>query len=418
MVLKNIHAAVYSLGTEITEGIIQDAHGRFISSELTSMGIRVEQICALRDGPEVTQRLKEAIKLFDLIIITGGLGPTTDDISREAVAEAAGVSVVFDEGLWKKIESRYGLSKAKANRRQAHIPRGFNVIENENGTAPGFWGKAGEALVCALPGPPKELQPMFFSTLKKEIAAFFDVQTQNTTEMSTFLIPEAVLEDVCAEFKTGSVEWRTRFQPFKISLYLEGGTEAERRSVTEQLKQRFGGELVREGDCDAFKLLSRAARNHKVSITAAESCTGGLFGKLITDLAGSSEIFWGSFVTYSDEAKAAMIGVRRETITAHGAVSRETAEEMARGALERSGADVAVAVSGIAGPSGGTPEKPVGTVCFAAAGDTIGVHSWVMRLGSRRDLVRRRSAVAAALLLEASIEDPESIDRVEKWNYS
>ncbi|MFP4267478.1 MAG: nicotinamide-nucleotide amidohydrolase family protein [Spirochaetaceae bacterium] len=415
---KNIRAAVYSLGTEITEGIIQDAHGQFLSSELTSMGIRVDIICTLRDGPEAARMLKDAIDAFDLIIITGGLGPTVDDITREAVAEAAGVPIVFEEELWRSIESRYGLSRAKANRRQAQIPRGFNVIENAGGTAPGFWGKAGEALVCALPGPPRELQPMFFSTLKNEIAAFFDVQMQETKELSTFLIPEAVLEDVCAEFKRGAVEWRTRFQPFKISLYLEGGTDNDRRRLTADLKERFGKELVREGDCDAFALLSEAARRRKLAIIAVESCTGGLIGKQLTDIPGSSDIFWGSFVTYSDEAKQVMVGVKGKTLADHGAVSRETAEEMARGALEASGADVAVAVTGVAGPSGGSPEKPVGTVCFAAAGDSIGLCSWVMRLGSRRDLVRRRSAVAAALLLEAFLEDPESIDRVEKWNYS
>lgn len=415
---KTVRAILFSLGTEITEGIIQDTHGKFLASELNSLGIRVEQICALRDGPDATTTLQEAIHGYDLIIITGGLGPTTDDITREAVASAAGVPIVYQEELFDAIERNYALSKAKANRRQARIPEGFTVIENHNGTAPGFWGVVNGSLVAALPGPPRELRPMFFDSLKADIASFFHVEMREITEVSTFLIPEAILEDVCAELRPEAVEWRTRFQPYRISLYLEGGSSTERRAFVDGLKERFGDELVRDGEVEAFGLLSDAARSKGYTIAAAESCTGGLFGKLITDLPGSSEIFWGSFVTYSNEAKNNAVGVRERTLQDHGAVSEETVAEMAEGVRERSGADVALSISGVAGPSGGSEEKPVGTVCFGIAGEEFGVRAWTMDLGTRRDIIRRRSAVAGALLAELAIRAPERLDIVEKWNYS
>lgn len=415
---KTVHAILFSLGTEITEGIIQDTHGQFLASELSSLGIRVDKICVLRDGPEAAATLQDAIHRYDLVIITGGLGPTTDDITREAVASAAGVPIVYQEELFNAIERNYALSKAKANRRQAQIPEGFTVIENHNGTAPGFWGELNGSMVAALPGPPRELRPMFFDSLKGEIASFFHVEMRETTEVSTLLIPEAILEDVCAELRPEPVEWRTRFQPYRISLYLEGGSEAERSGFVRNLKERFGDELVREGEAEAFDLLSDAARKKSCTIAAAESCTGGLFAKLITDLPGSSELFWGSFVTYSNGAKTDVLGVREETLRTHGAVSEETVAEMAEGVRARADADVAISISGVAGPSGGSDEKPVGTVCFGIAGEEIGVRAWTMELGTRRDIIRRRSAVAAALLAELAIRAPERLDRVEKWNYS
>ncbi len=415
---EEVRAAVISLGTEITEGIIQDTHGRFLSSELTSLGIRVERISALRDGDEAAKSIESEIASYDLILITGGLGPTTDDITREAVASAAGVEIVYDENVWNSIETRYRLSTAKANRRQAQIPEGFHCIENDNGTAPGFWGEVKGSMVVALPGPPRELQPMFYSPVREEIIRFFGVEERETRELSTFLIPEAVLEDVCAELRPESVDWRTRFQPYKISLYLEGGSEAERSDFCAGLKARFGDELVQEGEVDAFALMSERARGSNKSIVAAESCTGGLFSTLVTNLPGSSELFWGSFVSYSNEAKQRSLGVSSEGLNRFGAVSQETAKMMAEGALKNSSADVAVAITGVAGPSGGTEGKPVGTVCFALTGGDFDTRSFTLGLGSRRVIVRRRSAVSAALMVDMALRSPESLDMVEKWNYS
>ncbi len=280
---KDVHGCIISLGTEITEGIIQDTHGRFLSGELTSMGIIVDRICTLRDGPEAASFIEEAIRDFQLVIITGGLGPTADDITREAVARAAGVESVFQDELWEDLQGRYGLSKARANRRQAQIPQGFHPVRNNNGTAPGFWGSVNGRMVCALPGPPRELQPMFFETLQERISSFFRLDAKEFTELSTFLIPEAVLEDVCAEERAGEVQWRTRFQPYKISLYLEGGDGSDRAAFARGLRERFGEDLVQEGNIDAFEILHTAAKEAGSKIAAAVSCTGGLFATLMTD---------------------------------------------------------------------------------------------------------------------------------------
>lgn len=382
------------------------------------MGIIVDRICSLRDGPEAASFIEEAIRDYQLVIITGGLGPTADDITREAVARAAGVETVFQNALWEDLQSRYGLSKAKANRRQAQIPRGFHPVRNNNGTAPGFWGSVNGSMVCALPGPPRELQPMFFETLQERIGSFFQLDAKEFTELSTFLIPEAVLEDVCAEKRVGDVQWRTRFQPNKISLYLEGGDVSHRAAFAGGLRERFGEDLVREGNVEAFELLHATAGKRGVKIAAAESCTGGLFAALMTDLPGSSEIFWGSVVSYDNEAKMKILGVDEELLRSHGAVSREVAEAMATGLRDYAGTEYSLAISGIAGPSGGSEEKPVGTVCFSVAGEEFGVRSWLMNLGTRRQIVRRRGAVCAALLVEKAIRDFRSLDRLEKWNYS
>jgi len=154
-------AAILSLGTEITSGVIQDTHGRFLASELSAMGVQVKRIWLMQDEPEVIPAVRTLIQKHGLVLITGGLGPTSDDLTREAISEAAGISLVFDNALWEELKNRYGLSKAEANRKQAMVPEGFQVLPNANGTAPGIWGKVDSCLIAALPGPPRELEPLF-----------------------------------------------------------------------------------------------------------------------------------------------------------------------------------------------------------------------------------------------------------------
>jgi len=418
--LKEITAAILSLGTEITSGVIQDTHGHFLASELSAMGVQVKRIWLMQDDPEVMRGVRYLVSRHQLVLITGGLGPTSDDLTREAIAEAANLTLAFDDSLWEKLKDLYGLSKAEANRKQAMVPEGFHVLPNENGTAPGIWGMVDGCLISALPGPPRELEPMFHRLLRPVLAEQLHLDLQVETEVSCFLIPEAMLEDACVKIggKVEGVRWRTRFQPYRISLYLVGGNGEQRETFIELLQQEFGESLVRPGDSEAAVLLFTALKRFDVQLASVESCTGGLIGSLITNISGSSEVFWGGFITYDNQAKQRLVGVQKKTLEAEGAVSAAVVLEMAKGALDQSTADVSVSISGIAGPSGGTVEKPVGTVWIAVALRGGFSRAFHFSFGTRRDIVRRRAAVAALLLTELMVRKPESLDMVKHWHYS
>lgn len=413
-----VRAAILSLGTEITSGIIKDTHGRFLGAELTAMGVQVEKSCQMRDDPAVIPMVQEMVRGHQLVLITGGLGPTSDDLTREAIAEAAGVRLRFDADLWELLKERYGLSKAEANRKQAMIPEGFHVVPNPQGTAPGLWGRVDGCMVCAMPGPPRELEPMFLTSVRPVIAEELQLELVAELEASTFLIPEAVLEDVCRKYADGVISWRTRFQAYKISLYLSGGSGKDQEVFLSSLKEHFGYGLVQEGDIDPAAALFETLKEKGLRLATAESCTGGLIGALLTDIAGVSACYWGGFITYDNEAKIHELNVDGSVLERFGAVSEEAVLQMASGALGRSDADIAVAVSGIAGPEGGTPDKPVGTVWIALAGSDGKQLAWKFDFGSRRSIIRRRTAVAAFLLTDLALREPNRLDMVNRWHYS
>lgn len=415
---ETIRAAILSLGTEITNGIINDTHGRFLSAELSAMGIRVERICQMRDDPENIPVVRELVGNHELVIITGGLGPTSDDMTREAIAEAAGVPLRFDEELWGLLTGRYRLSVAEANRKQAFVPEGFHVVPNPLGSAPGLWGHIEGCLLCALPGPPRELEPMFVQSIREVIAEQLHLSIPEEIEASSFLIPEAMLEDACQRSADGVVSWRTRFQPYRISLYIGGGEREQQESFLRSLQEHFGYGLIQPGNIEPARIVFEALREKGWRLTTAESCTGGLIGSLLTEIPGVSSYFWGGFVTYDNQAKERELGVKRTTLEHYGAVSEETALEMAVGALQRSETDIAVAVTGVAGPEGGTAEKPVGIVWIAVACSDGQKMAWRFDFGNRRNAVRRRTAVAALLLVDLMAREPNRLDMVKHWHYS
>ncbi len=384
------------------------------------MGVQVKRIWLMQDDDEVISAVRSLIDEHSVVLITGGLGPTSDDLTREAMAVAAGIPLVFDESLWEELKNRYGLSKAQANRKQAMVPEGFHVLPNANGTAPGLWGRVGNSLVAAMPGPPRELEPMFQRLLRPVLSEALQLTAQDETEVSCFLIPEAMLEDACVKAgqTAAGVRWRTRFQSYRISLYLVGGSQPARDAFIRFIQQEFGAPLVRRGDTEAAALLLEALKQADAHFVSVESCTGGLVGSLVTAIPGSSEAYWGGYITYDNAAKQRLVGVRAQTLEQHGAVSESTVIEMAQGALTQSGAEAAVAVSGVAGPGGGTPEKPVGTVWIAVAGGEGVARAFHFNFGTRRDIVRRRAAVAALLLTELMVRKPASLDTVNDWHYS
>ncbi len=411
-------AVIISAGTELTEGIIQDTHVRFLASELSSLGFSVLRGVQIPDDvPLFRAELARATEEGCLVIITGGLGPTTDDLTREMVAEAAGVPLEFHQEAWESLLARFaGRTVSDTNRKQALAPKGFTLIPNPNGTAPGFHGVVNGAMVVALPGPPSELRPMFTTSVLSLLHEHFGgLPTADILWGTALMVPESSLEEALRACSRPGISWGTRVEEDRIGFSLRGGGREDRQAFFDALVQRLDAVRIRQGETRPALLLTEALLARSARLVTAESCTGGLIARYVTDLAGSSRVFWGGFVTYSNEAKVGLIGVQDDVLREHGAVSEQAVRAMAEGAVAASGAELGIAVSGIAGPDGGTPEKPVGTVWMAAALRSGGGVARMFSFSGTRDMIRRRSAVAAMLLGEAVLLGRDFLDSRAKW---
>ncbi|HET8565201.1 MAG TPA: competence/damage-inducible protein A [Solirubrobacterales bacterium] len=412
-----IRAGIVVTGTEVLTGRIADANGPWISERLAEHGVEVAHILVVGDRPE---DLEAALRFMagegmDLIVTSGGLGPTADDLTAEIVARFAGRPMALDEEMERKIAKilegfakRFRLDQEamlEANRKQAMVPEGATPLD-PMGTAPGLVVPAGERVVVVLPGPPRELQPMWEDAVKapqvQRVLARATPQRSYTMRM--FGVPESEIAKSLREMESGgleldSVEITTCLRKGEIEIDVRYRDEAT--AVAEELREG----LVRRHPGETFSVdgetidaqVATLLLGHRVAL--AESCSGGLLAARITDLAGASEYFAGGVVAYSNEAKNEMLGVDEELIAARGAVSPAVAEAMAIGALERFGADVAVSITGIAGPGGGSEEKPVGYVCFnARLADGTRIARDPVIPGGRPD-IRERSALVGMHLL-------------------
>ncbi len=411
-------AVIISAGTELIEGIIQDTHVRFLASELTSMGFQVLRGMQIPDSVTLFRKaLADAVAEACLVIITGGLGPTSDDLTREMVADAAGVPLEFHPEAWEALLARFaGRAVSDTNRKQALAPKGFLLLPNPNGTAPGFHGTVGDALIVALPGPPSELRPMFSRSVMPLLReAFGGFSEADILWGTALMVPESSLEEALRACSRPGISWGTRVEEDRIGFSLRGGAPSDRDAFLGALTQRLGAVRIRQGETRPAQLLTEALLARDARLVTAESCTGGLIAKYMTDLSGSSRVYWGGFIAYADESKTGLIGVEDEVLREHGAVSEQAVRAMAEGAVAASGAELGIAVSGIAGPDGGTTDKPVGTVWMAAALRTGGGVTRMFSFSGTRDMIRRRSAVAAMLLGEAVLLGRDFLDSRAKW---
>lgn len=422
--MANGHATVSLciIGTEITRGIIADKHANLIARELTNLGYEVNRITIVPDDGSLGIILEQMVRDADILLLTGGLGPTSDDMTRQLVADLAHVRLVRNEDAYRVLYERIGDRINGANVRQVCIPEGFRIIPNPKGTAPGFTGNikgSGKDVLCyAMPGPPIEMHEMFYGRILPELAEKIGKRSIGRDEYSCFLTPESKLEEVCESCARDAILWGTRVQEHRISLYLNGGTAESRKAMAHDIAHLLGKGLLVEGDVEVMDLLATQLTSQDMLLSLAESCTGGLASKLMTDKAGSSNWLWGSVVSYANLAKERLLGVGLKTLATHGAVSGETVIEMARGLLERSDSDLSIAISGIAGPDGGTDEKPVGTVWLGFATKTthpIAVKVLFSSYG--RSSVRRRAAVAAILLGYFHLKGDDLLDIVNTWQY-
>jgi len=420
-----IRAGIIVTGTEVLTGRISDANGPWVSERLAELGVEVAHILVVADRPDDLEAALRfmAAERMDLIVTTGGLGPTADDLTAEVVARFAGREFVLDAEVEAKIaEILRGFARRfdfdeeavmEANRKQAMVPEGAIALDPV-GTAPGLVVPAGERVVVVLPGPPRELQPMWPTALETEpvrqVLARATPLRGYTLRM--FGVPESEIAKSLREIESGGVDIDAveittclRRGEIEIDVRYRDEAAAVADSVRDELAARhqrhlfsLDGETI---DSQVAKLL--AGRR----LGLAESCSSGLLAARITATPGASAYMAGSVVSYSNAAKADLLGVDPALIEAQGAVSPEVAEAMAIGALERFGADVAVSITGIAGPDGGTEEKPVGYVCFnARLADGTSIARDPVIPGGRAD-IRERSALVGMHLLRTLLGDAE-----------
>jgi nicotinamide-nucleotide amidase len=370
--------AVLSIGTELTRGELVNTNAAWLAAELTSIGFEVVEHATVDDHPDrIVDALRRLAPRVRVIVSTGGLGPTTDDLTTEAVAKALGVALVRDQGSLEAIVRRFdrlGRTMSASNAKQADFPEGADVLPNPIGTAPGFGVRLGECLAHFLPGVPTEMRKMFEEQVAPRIRALAP-NTSYQSHLHLFGLPESVvgekLAGVEAAFPRTTLGYRAHFPEIEVKVLARGASQADARDLcqraTAEVRARLGAHVFGEGDDTFAGVVGRALRARGWMLAIAESCTGGLVGHMVTREAGASDYLLLDAVTYANSAKARVLGVDEETIRWHGAVSPEVAAAMAQGAKRVSNADVGLALTGIAGPSGGSEEKPVGTVYIALA---------------------------------------------------
>jgi len=411
-------AVIVSVGTELTEGIIQEKHLKYLAPQLRIMGFDVLKSVMVPDNFTLVQEeISNAVGRCSLLIVTGGLGPTSDDITREVVSKAAGTGLYFREEIWEIIKNRYkGRTISPVNKKQAMFPEGFSVLDNKAGTAPGMAGWIHGTCIIVLPGPPRELKVVFENSALPFLEKYFNFSySENSLTCSSYMTPESELEESLKRNRIGNIIWGTRVSGGYIEFHLKGGTGVERRKMLKLVRKDLGELKIRTGNYTPAELFTAALKGSGLKTVTAESCTGGLISKLITDIPGSSEFYWGGYVTYSNQAKQRILNIPHPIIEEKGAVSREVCRGMAEEALEISGADISIAVSGIAGPGGGTAEKPVGTVWISVLNGNGDSEDKLFQFFGNRVSVRMKTAVSAFLLAEKMLIGLEWLDRYQRW---
>jgi len=395
-------------GSELLLGQVMNSHPGYLSGRLEAMGLTLARQTSVPDGREaIREVLKESWGRCDCLLVTGGLGPTSDDVTREVTAEFLGKPLEYHPEIHEKILAYFrkrNLTPPEMVKVQAMVPEGMQVLPNEHGTAPGlFWEDRGKMLVL-LPGPPRELGPMFEAGVEPRLRASAGAAV-GTRILRVHGQGESFVQEKC-EGKLramGLEEIGYCARPGEVDLRIKSvdGGLLERAVIC--VKEILGEAVYAEGGERMEEVVVRLARACGVKVATAESCTGGLVANRITDVPGASEVLLAGWVTYSNEAKVRELGVREESLKKYGAVSAAVAAEMAAGARRRSGADWAVSVTGIAGPGGGSPGKPVGLAYLGIAG-AEGVETIEKKLVPERKTFKAMASQSALDLLRKKIQ--------------
>lgn len=370
-------AEIICVGTELLLGDILNTNAQFLAKELAALGVNLLHQQVVGDNAARLEELvRQAKARSDLLIFSGGLGPTADDLTKETVARCFDDELVFEPSVMQAIDGYFaatGRVTPQNNRKQAMVPKKGGWFHNPNGTAPAVWFKDGACYAVLLPGPPKELQPLWNEQVRPML------QRNQTRVLHSLVlrvagIGESHAEELVghlfsSENPTAAIYAKTGEVIIRITASASTGMEAKAmcRAYAQKFYALLGDAVYGEGEDGLEHVLVRVLAKKRLSVATAESCTGGLVAERITQVPGSSEVFGFGFVTYANAAKRQLLGVDPTTLAQYGAVSPQVAAQMAAGAKKASGADIAVALTGVAGPGGGTPEKPVGLVYLGAA---------------------------------------------------
>ncbi len=406
-------AALVSIGDELVTGSVVDENSAWLSDRLLAAGIETAlHLTAGDDLETIVDVLRIASKRAEHVIVTGGLGPTEDDLTREAACRLAGVGLEEDESALARVRQIFesiGREMSENNKKQALIPEGSEIIENPAGTAPGFVMILDTTAFYFLPGVPRECKLMFEQSVLPRLAVpgariyryhllrtFGMTESQLDQELQSIDLPEGL-----------RLSYRAIFPEIQLKLIAGSETEEEAlhdlEGVARAIRDRLGDVIYSEDGRSLEEVVVDACKEKGMKLALAESCTGGLVCKRLTDVPGSSEVLDRGFVVYSNHAKMELLGVERQTLEDHGAVSSETAKAMAQGALANSRADLALSMTGVAGPGGGTEEKPVGTVHMAMADSDMLWERRFMFGGRDRTFCRELTAQAGLEIIRRRV---------------
>ena len=410
-----MHAIVLSIGDELVLGHTVDSNAAYLSARLARMGIPTLLHHTVADDFDViVETIVDAAKRADLVLITGGLGPTEDDLTREAIARAMGVEQRLHDDSLRMIEAFFqkrGKKMPERNRVQAMLPDTAEAVPNHHGTAPGVKARLHDAVLYAMPGVPREMTRMFEDQIESEVRAFAGRGVILTTKVNTFGSGESNVGE-----KLGQLMQRHRnpkvgttvsqgICSVRVRSEFDTEDEAQQRleATVREVEQALGPIVFGRDEATLPEAVVHLLAEHGRTVAVAESCTGGLLGGALTEISGASEVFAGGVITYSNALKRDLLGVGDDLLQQHGAVSAEVARAMARGVVERIGGDTGISITGIAGPGGGTQDKPVGTVFVALASrdGSVETDPPVMRLqlGGSRSAIRDRTVKSALQML-------------------
>jgi nicotinamide-nucleotide amidase len=418
-----VNACILAVGSEMLTPFRVDTNSLHITERLNAIGYDVRLKAVVADHvDELARVLEGALSWADLIVVTGGLGPTEDDVTRDAVARVFEAPLAIDERIVARIQERFarrGMQMADNNRRQAMVPRGAEVIENANGTAPGLWLSRGRTSIALLPGPPREMKPMLDAIIRDRLAPARGTAGLFRRTLKITGRPESEVDAVASPIYS---KWTAAAVPIdttilaalgQIELHLTArapsreAASAALEAAVGELRGVLGLSVYGTDDRPLEAVVGDMLRERKLTIAVAESCSGGLLASRLTDVPGSSDYVERGIVCYSNRAKTDLADVPAVLIADHGAVSEAVAHAMAEGIRTRAGTDVGIGVTGIAGPGGGSVEKPVGTVAIAVVtpgSERVRTFQFV----GGRDMVKFQSAQAAMNMLRLMLLDADA----------
>ncbi len=409
-----MRAEILTIGDELCRGEIVDTNSSYLAQRLWDLDLTTRWMTSCcDDADDITSALRAAVRRADVVICSGGLGPTEDDLTVDVVAALAGVAPMIDESARQRMEAFFARGRVRVTPtqlRQVRVPAGSRVLGNPAGLAPCFEQEIAGVPVICLPGIPRELHAIFDHGLGARLAALRevrgDVERIARRIYRAFGRGESQISQLCAGLVDGvpgaSIHYQVKFPETLVKLVVrdrdQAAADARLAGLDAEVRTRLAGVLYGTGDDNLVAVVAKQLIAARRTVATAESCTGGLIGELLTSVAGSSAVYQGGAITYSNAEKVRQLGVLQATLDVHGAVSEQTVREMASGARARFGSELAVAVSGIAGPEGGTPDKPVGTVWLALAAPG-GLTTKKLGWPGTRDQIRTLAAWWALKLL-------------------